>query len=280
MASSITMTGFILSIAPSLAAVDDAIRRGGYNALKVITGWGLVGGWTPTSILQATRLVPTLIVRTRTGDPGIDGRFGGDFTFVDQHRVVQEIAPWYAARPDIWIELGNEPNVFPVTDKQMYDYAYFLGTAIQRCRQEFPRAKLIAPAMSLGTKLANAPRFLQICRSAMLQADAVALHAYEYSTFDGPVSGRTGQLELALKLAGELFADKQWLLTEYGINEPKLSAAAKGAAYAKLLHQRQLPTQLVGATYYHLAIAQKVDHPEYHIYPAGDLSYHHTRWPA
>lgn len=258
-----------------MAVVDDALRRGGYDTLKTITGWGLPGGWTRATIQQAVRAAPTIIVRTKTGDVSLDGRFGGDFSFVDQHRSEAEIYPWYSERQDIWIELGNEPNVYPVTVKQMHEFAYFLNASIARCRQAFPKARIIAPAMKID--LDNAEPFMAICRTAMLKCDAIGLHAYEWDTFAGPVAGRKGELERALGLAEKLFPQKPWLLTEYGIHNPALPSATKGARYADLLHRQRLPDQLLGATYYHLAV-DNVIQPEYHLYPKGDVGYHQGRF--
>jgi hypothetical protein len=270
-------TGIVLTGAPSIDVVDDAVRRGGYDTLKVVTGWGIPGGWTRDSIHQAAQVTPHLIVRTRSGDPSVDGRFGGDFAFVDQHRVEAEIYGWYRERRDIWVELGNEPNIFAMTETQMHEYAYFLNTAIGRCRVAFPEAQLIAPAMKIDEP--NTEHFMKICQSAMQKADAIALHAYEWTTFAGPVAGRKGDLERAFALAAKLFPEKRWWLTEFGINDPKLSAATKGARCAALLHQQKLPDQLIGATRYHLNLNSGPD-PEYHIYPLGDLAYHQARFGA
>jgi len=268
-------TGLVLTNAPSLAVVGDALSRGGYNVLKVVSGWGLPGGWTRETIQQAVRIAPTVIVRTRTGDPSLDKRFGGDFAFVDQHRVEAELYPWYRERPDLWIELGNEPNAYPLTVRQMHEYAYFLSRSVERCRVIFPEALLMAPAMIIDRP--NAEQFMAICRPIFNQCDAIALHAYEWETFAGPVAGRKGELEQAFAIAGRLFPQKRWFLSEYGIHGPQLTPAVKGARYAQLLHRRPLPEQLLGASYYHLCIDGKIQ-PEYHIYPKGDLGYHRARF--
>jgi hypothetical protein len=272
----IRRTGLILTNAPSMAIVSDALARGGFDLLKVVTGWGIDGGWNRERIQAAVRAAPALIVRTRSGDPSLDGFFGGDFAYVDQNRSEAEIYGWYRERQDLWVELGNEPNVYAdVSEKQMYEYAYFLKATIARFRIAFPDAKLIAPAMKIDAP--NAEHFMAICADAMRGADMIGLHAYEWDDFAGPIEARKGDLERAFALAGKLFGGMDWVLTEYGIDGPKLSPATKGKRYGQLLHQRKLPTNLVGAAYYHLAVDKKIQ-PQYHVYPQGDLAYHAARF--
>jgi hypothetical protein len=40
--------------------------------------------------------------------------------------VLSEIAPWCAARPDIQIELGNEPNSKDASDDAAWKFRWFL----------------------------------------------------------------------------------------------------------------------------------------------------------
>jgi len=58
-------------------------------------------------------------------------------------------------------------------------------------------------------------------------------------------------------------------LTEFGINDPTMLGATKGADEAELI--RAQAGRFVGATYYHINTKGDID-PQYHIAAAGDAA--------
>lgn len=266
--------GPVLTQCHSLDQVQAAIANGGYNALKVVTGWGSPEGWTRGAMTRVANMVEHVVVRTVAGDPSYaDGRFGLPIP----KNVLTEIGPWYTVRPDIWIELGNEPNRAGWSEAQCWTYRYYLALSIAECRHAFPRARLIAPAALLQPDT-NPGRWLEICADIMRTCDAIGVHAYEFDAWlrSEQRHGSTGQLAQLRDLYARLFAGQQWLLTEYGIHDPGTPPDVKGRRYAAMLRRKAstpaLPPQIIGALYYHLCFDGAVD-PSYHIAPAGDAAY-------
>src|SRR5215471_621032 len=97
------MQGLVLTSVDNLSGLLDSMRANGIPLLKVVTGWGT--DWNSEAIRQACAM-PSLLVRTVSGDGAR----------LDPDAVLEEIAPWYAARPHIQIELGNEPNSGDASD--------------------------------------------------------------------------------------------------------------------------------------------------------------------
>src|SRR5262245_32965686 len=95
--------GVILTYVDNLAQLEDCVRRGQYDTVKVVTGWGLASGWTDEARARVLSMVPNVIVRTVSGDNN----------FPDANEIEREIVPWYTLKPSIMIELGNEPNNSP-----------------------------------------------------------------------------------------------------------------------------------------------------------------------
>lgn len=266
--------GPILTQASSLAPVAACIKRGGYTALKVITGWGLPSGWTRQAMTQAAQMVPHLIVRTVAGDPSYNG---GKQRFPYFQAVAQEIAPWYTVRPQLYIEIGNEPNLFGWDEDGCWAYRWYLEQTIRVCRETFPQAKLIAPALLLEERC-RPRRWLELCSDVMWACDAIGVHAYEHDAWLASEQrhGTTGQMELLRRLYGQFFPKHSWLLTEYGINDPATAPRVKGQRYAALAYRKastpSLPPQVKGALYYHFCEDKSLD-PQYHIAPDGDTAY-------
>jgi hypothetical protein len=234
----------------SLDALDAAVVAGRYDTVKVVSAWGVPGGWTRDARAFVCAATPITIVRTATGD-GCRG-----LAFVDADAVEAEIAPWYAIKRRIWIELGNEPNAMLLSEEQAWVFRWHLRRAIARCRRQFPQARLIAPAIAIP----GAPydRLLAICRDAYDACDAIGIHAYAHRQFDDD-----GQLARALETARGRPA---WL-SEYGINAADLSDVDKAQRYVAML--RSLPGHVLGATHYHLNTLGDV-HPQYALRGAGD----------
>lgn len=263
--------GVVLTYVNDLEQLADCVRRGGYDTVKVVTGWGVEGGWTPENKARVLEMVPNVIVRTVAGDPSYAG---GAQEFPEPERVREEIAPWYAIKPDISIEIGNEPNINDPADEWIWKYRYYLASSVKLCRQQFPRARLIAG----GLILRNARRFCQIAHDAMDDCDMIGMHVYEYFGFEAAHQpSATRDLPEAITLYNDFFQHKPWYITEYGINDTsEVDSAEKGKRYACMVHLQEshprLPGNIKGAVYYHLGVRGDL-HPEYHIYPAGDESY-------
>ncbi|WP_437674485.1 twin-arginine translocation signal domain-containing protein [Sorangium sp. So ce131] len=257
--------GGITLTAATMDQLRNSISLGGYQMLKVVTGWGLHGRsmTDPATISEVCSLTPITLVRTVTGDRG----------HVDPNQVEAEIAPWYAAKAkkrDLIIELGNEPNTVndpggtgdfwrgqsrPWKEQFIWDNRYYLTQAIARCRRQFPLAKIVTCSLAPRDFL-DIEWFLQIYRegadSPLLTADYVALHAY-----NGPGESwyHGYDLPLVLRLYGSYAPTKSWILTEVGLHTDE-SRAQKGERMAGLLHYNEsnpvLPWNVWGSCYFHL----------------------------
>jgi hypothetical protein len=267
--------GVVLTYVEHLDQLQDCVRRGGYDTVKIVTGWGVDskgGGWSPANMQRVLQMTPHIIIRTVAGDPSAGG--GGINDFPDPDVVEREIRPWYAIRPDIMIEIGNEPNArWNSDDKFIWKWRYFIDAAIERCRKVFPLATLMVGGLMYGK---NQPeRFLEILQEPMAKCDCIAIHAYEFYAFAPGAPAYTRQLQEALTLCERFFPGRDIYLTEYGINDRTITSnAERGQRYASLLHTEQyLPTTVRGATYYHLALQGDADMQAYQIYPQGDEGY-------
>ncbi|WP_437833068.1 hypothetical protein [Sorangium sp. So ce1153] len=247
--------------------LKDAIRRGGYQMLKVVTEWGLHDRsiTDPATISELCSLTPITLVRTYTGN-----RY-----HVDPNAVEAEIAPWYAAKEkkrDLIIELGNEPNSINDPDgttgfwarqnrawKESYIWEdrYYLAEAIARCRRRFPQAKIVTCSLAPRTDM-DIEWFLQIYAqgtdSPLHSADYVAVHAYNdvgQTWYDG------NDLPLVLDLYGRYAPAKQWIMTEVGLHTTE-TRAQKGERMAGLMHYGEsspvLPWNVWGFCYFHLKL--------------------------
>ncbi len=272
--------GVVLTFVNNLDQLQDCVHRGRYDTVKVITGWGVEdGGWSHDNKVRVLNMVPHVIVRTVVGDPSTGTPGDNEFLYPD--KVEQEIAPWYTIKQDITIELGNEPNIKQTDDDFFWKYRYFLAQAVARCREKFPKARLISPAPIIGPGH-NAQRFWEINRDAMNDCDFIGIHAYEYYGFHATHQlAATNQMKEAMETCKQFFNHKPWYITEYGINDSKqVSVEEKGKRYASMIHYNlchpQIPGNVKGAVYYHIGMKGDL-HPEYHIYPAGDDAYCQTR---
>lgn len=289
--------GVILTYVETLDTLEDCVRAGGYDVVKVVTGWGMPRGWDTATRKRVIGMVPNLIVRTVSGDPSYarphDPLAGGpipgakgpncqywEYDFLNPDKVQQEIQPWYELKPDIMIELGNEPNVFNQDDDFIWRWAYNLEQTVNRCREAFPRATLISPGFMMDQR-GNMRRFYEIAQKQIAMCDYVGVHFYEYYAFKPDQAPATkGELRDAVQLHQQFFPDMAWYITEYGIhNTDQTPRQVKGERYARLLHGNDgwptLPINVAGAVYYHLQMKGDI-HPEYHIYPEGDRAYRAT----
>lgn len=292
--------GVVLTRAENPGQVADCIRLGGYNTLKVVTDFGLPVSWTDDTRGAVARTVDNLLIRTVFGDPSYRLQPGADpllnpYALPEPDKIVAELAAWLD-HPDVrrrkWVgvEIGNEWNITPRTpDDFIWNWRWHLEASIAAIRQRWPREtfphlKLIAPGLILGpprTKDVPAPdhateRCFALCADVMSTCDIIGLHTYEFFTFGWTKQARTLQLPRAFQLARQYFPTHPWFLTEFGINDPATPVVTKGIRYAAMMRNPTLPPQLIGATYYHLAINSAIQ-PEYHIYPAGDQACRGTR---
>ena len=286
--------GVILTYVDTLNSLEDCVRLGSYNVVKVVTGWGLPTSWTTETRQRVIDMVPNLIVRTVSGDPSyarphdplaggpIPGAKGAnaqywEYDFLNPDKVQAELQPWYDLKPDMMIELGNEPNVFNQDDEFVWRWAYFLEQTVNRCRQVFPQATLISPGFMMDAR-GNMQRFYEIAQKQIAMCDYVGMHFYEFYAFKPDQAPATkGELRDAVQLHQQYFPAMPWYVTEYGIhNTDKTSRQLKGERYARLLHGGDgwpaLPVNVAGAVYYHLQMKGDI-HPEYQIYPEGDQAY-------
>ena len=250
--------GIVLTSAPDVSRAWASMEAGGYATLKVVSGWGL--DWQYPRRHEAAALAETLIVRTVAGDPSA-GK-----PYPHSEDVLEEIRPWYAVRPRLWVELGNEPNSHPDVDPA--GYAWHLNRAIERLRAAYPRARLIAPALGLGDPT-SARRWMRVPEfaQAIQRCDAVGVHQYAHHSLD---ADDTGQAALARELLAGVTIP--WALTEYGIHDPATSPVVKGERYARFV--RGLPAQVILATAYHLCTwATDPDQAAYATTLAGDAAY-------
>ena len=248
--------GLILTSARSLSSLARHVAAGRCDVLKVVTGWGLPGGWDEASRHAAARLAPALIVRTVAGDPSVqrDPRAAGGYgphALPVAERVVAEVAPWWRARDParpFWIEIGNEPLIDPLPgappllELAAWQYMAHLAAAIDACREAFPGARIIAPAhienhpIRIGAH-ADGQRWMTEIRADVLrQCDALGLHAYSLAQYVH------GLGRLRTYVGAQTVA-----LTEFALNEA-LDPVTRADRYAGFLRQTVAPI----ATIYHL----------------------------
>lgn len=256
--------GAIVTHAESLDLLDSRVVAARWNVLKVVTAWGVAGGWPASSRARVCAMTPYTVVRTHAGDPSA-GK-----AFPHAAEVVKEISPWYTIRPRLFIEIGNEPNISDEhlkNDDYAYGYAWHLERAIAACRRAFPLARIIGPGMSL--QINRPERFYELCGAAIRQCDMVAFHVY---TESGSLSD-SEQMRRAVRIHGEFFPAMPMLLTEYGIRTGSQESRASG--YSVLAQSLKAP--IVGCLAYHLCDDGAVN-PEYVVTTAMAQAYGRL-WP-
>ncbi len=233
----------------------DAISYEGANLAKVVTGWGLPGGWNanPDFVWTAAGASQYLIVRTVTGDTS---------SYIDPSTAVQEIqsSRFFEYKSDrsgagaCIIELGNEPNAGGLDP---WTYGYNLSAAVDAVRSAFPGALVCGTALS-PNKGCNPDTWYDNpnYQAAVAKCDFVGVHFYCNSP-DGNFAAQGGYNELTyaetLQRAGQFWPGKNVIGTEYSIRGASLSAYDKGSHYASLVNfDDSVAGNLWGATYYHV----------------------------
>lgn len=234
------MLGLILTSATNAAFVATAIRASHADALKVVPAWGLP--WTTATIREVAAMPRLLVVRTTWGDPSYAN---GTRALPMAQGILEEIGPWLSARPDAWIEIGNEPLLKDQADDRIaWRYRWHLDQTITALRSAYPQARLIAPAhtrnhwIRLGFHANGQSRWDAICGDQYRRCDALGLHAYSAEQLV------TGLHALRRDVSNIL---PVWL-TEFALNEA-LSPDERARRTRDLL--RDAP--IAGALLYHIA---------------------------
>lgn len=224
------------------------------NLAKVVTGWGLDGGWNPNPdfVWTACGASQYLIVRTVTGDTT---------SYIDPNTTVAEIqsSRFYEYKMDqtgsgtCIIELGNEPNV---GNLDPWTYGYNLSATVDAVRANFPGALVCGTALSPNKGFSPDNWYNNAnYRSAVAKCDFVGVHFYSNSP-DGSFTDQGAYNELTyaetLSRAASIWPGKSVIGTEYSIRAG-LAAYDKGYKYANLIHfDDSVAGNLWGATYYHV----------------------------
>jgi hypothetical protein len=243
------MHGIVLTQTDNLSNFLGALRSNHIPMLKVITGWGY--HWDQGTIAQVCSGVPGVIVRTVSGDGCRPPAEGQDKIFLDPSDVIAELSPWLEARAGLWVELGNEPNMYDDSDDAAWTFQWWFAETVRQLRDTYPTARIIAPG--LCSKRWDV--WWNICHAerAFDMADAVGFHAYAWRHLDDPADNG-GELMAALSLLGTYYPSRPWIGTEIGINDPPTPPSTKCDRYYAA-HQK-LPSQ-VSAMYYYAY----TDHP-------------------
>lgn len=232
------LLGLTPTYVPDLLALGRALSAMRADLLKVCP-WGLPGGWTPTTRGQAARMASVLLYRTLHGDPSAyDGRHAHPY----DHDVEREALDWLAVRPDLVVEIGNEPNVGPPVD--MHGYAHHLDKAIDKLhalRQRFPQLQILPPALSIDPRAPDVDAWLTVLGPQLRRPEVNGFTVHAYSE---------AQLERGLALAEQHAPGKSVWVTEFGLNQ-ELPAPTRGREYWRVL--RDAPIH--AAVLYHLDMA-------------------------
>lgn len=258
------MQGIVLTSCAQIGGLLSSLRSNKIPLLKIVTGWG--APWNADSRAQVCESMPEVIVRTINGD-GTRPPSGQDVIFLEPQAVLEELRPWYSACPQLWVELGNEPNHHDASDDAAWVYCYWFFETVKAIRQTFPEVRIISPGLVENRQA----EWWAICQDAFDTADCVGFHAYAYHQF---TTSDTGQLQRALDQLHSLFPAKTWMLTECGINDPGTPASTKATRYGQL--HAKLPSQVRAACWYHACSCPSDADQAAYALPASALPYLHA----
>jgi hypothetical protein len=233
-------------------AFRKAVRKYSYDTVKVVTEWGTGKAWDTITRAQILALTPYTIVRTVTGDPSYRNSWNGkrDYVYPDTKRAIAEIAPWYAIKPDILIEIGNEPNINNSVNP--WNYRYYLQDTLTELRKVFPLAKFISTGLIQNSYELEWYQVLGKEQTPVLpQFDYIGVHLYEDTQLFINELDVTPKTQKTINLArqfGPLF------ITEMGINK---------ASNDRRLRDYTALTALYPGVVYHYNSALDID-PQYH----------------
>lgn len=261
--------GSILTFDESVYDYIATYRQHNFSAAKVVTGWGLPHSWQDHERAALLQAVPRLIVRSTAGDPS---NYNTAW-FPHPDLVVEEFRPWVALRPDIWLEVGNEPDV--VWDNSdalqgavgrewlVWEYRYWLEQAEIALRRAFPRAKLIAPSPRVNHHH-DWRRWIDVSADVLARFDTLSAHIYGWHQLPLAPGQDTGQFAAIKAVYDELFPFRSVAVTELGIHDVYQTPQQKLAAYRKFA--RSLPENWRWALVYHHNRRRDI-HPEYSVLP-------------
>lgn len=245
-------------IGPILTSARTADPLKGFRVVKVVPAWGMADGWTPQLLETVARIPELLIVRTSWGDPSAYAGSPQARPYPLADRILEELRPWLAARPDAVIEIGNEPYLPAHPAVSPVEYARHLDAAIRACRAVFPRARILPPAHSVhDPRLDGAvAQWLAACAPAYRLCDGLTAHAY---TAD--------QLRRALALLRTHVGAAPVWITELNLNE-----ALAPAERARRLRAMAREAHAAAALIYHVDELGGADpahfQPNYRLGPA------------
>jgi hypothetical protein len=203
------MFGVVLTAAHQFREVYNTIQKNNLDTLKVVTAWGLPWDENCNRAL-VSYATPNLIVRTKAGDPSV---YQASLHPV-YHYVFDEIDPWYKARQDIYIEIGNEPNIRDSSNDYIYTYRWYLAETIQACRVRYPQAKIISTALQPDRDVEKWHHiFSEQSMNIYSMVDYIGVHAYDARSFDTPT-----QYHIQKML--RIFGTQKLFFTELGIANP------------------------------------------------------------
>jgi hypothetical protein len=261
------MYGVVLTNTDLLSSYIARLKRHNFTLAKVITKWGLGRQWNSGDIHTLTKNMPVTIVRTVNGDPSYSDPMNYSEWYLHPEKTLEEVTPWLQVKPDMLIELGNEPDVVwdsarEVDEQSIWVYRYFLLEAIDAIKEQFPHAKFIAPSPRI-TKFDTWYRWVEIMHDALAKCDYLSAHIYGYHnlTLDNRDKADFYHIQ---PLYDHLFPRKPVIITECGIHDATQSAAQKLTKYNEFY--LKLPEHWKGMAIYHYNYARDID-PEYAVLP-------------
>lgn len=245
------MFGVCLTNTKDFLTFRASVRNKNLDTVKVISAFGFPVSWNQQTRAQILALTPNTIVRSITGDPSYmqSWKMTRDFVYPDWKRLYKEIFPWYDIKPDILIEIGNEPNLDNSIDP--YIYRYYLQDCINQCREVFPLAQIITPGLQQNELEQDWFSIFSLDNEdyVPLNADYTGIHIYDHLNLELQNPRIQQTLQWGKRLGKPLFC------TELGINKPKATRVER---------YRFFTSEIGGnAVYYHYNAARDID-PQYH----------------
>lgn len=229
----------------------NTVRKYQFDTVKVVTAWGTGKAWDQLTRAQILALTPYTIVRTVTGDPSYKENWKKDreYVYPDSKRAIAEIQPWYAIKPDILIEIGNEPNL-PTVD--VWTWRYYLRETLITLRKAFPLAKFISGGLIQNEYEFEWYTILGEKEIPVLSTfDYIGVHLYEHEQF------YINSYDTTEKTTASLVRARKYgipFITEMGINK---SLMPRYTEYTRLL-------SFTHGVIYHYNTARDID-PQYHM---------------
>jgi hypothetical protein len=243
--------GPILTNAPDVNYLWRMKKDRPFNAIKIVTQWGLDSGWNSLSRAQICALYPTIIVRTKAGDPS------SNHPLPEFKSVYEEVAPWLEINPFAWLNIGNEMNIHEIQEYDIWLYKWHLMNTAKRIRELYPYAKLISPGFIRNEQLV---RCVEIFRkgnneNAFDFFDYCGIHIYDHRNLLQPVDTQLTAMRNAF-----LYVNKPWFIAEFGVNKWEGNDAARIKHYLDFING----IACVGGTYFHICEDRKI-YPQYHL---------------